>query len=103
MFAKGLFGENNQKVNAEQAIFFEKDGDEITFSSSSESHTPLDVLVLGGIPIGESVARYGPFVMNSREEIDQEALSWPHMPVLHKNLLFLKRDEKRETNSGLCE
>ena len=35
--------------------------------------TPGRFILVAGRPIGEPVARYGPFVMNTREEIHQAA------------------------------
>jgi redox-sensitive bicupin YhaK (pirin superfamily) len=50
---------------AGDAIVVEADRDQ-------ESRSPnLDVLVLGGRPIGEPVAAYGPFVMNTKDELAQ--------------------------------
>ena len=44
-------------------------GDTVTLAASPKSS--LDVLLLGGRPIREPVAAYGPFVMNTEAEIRQ--------------------------------
>ena len=49
-------------------------GDRLTVTAGDhqESRSPaMDVLVLGGQPIREPIAQYGPFVMNTRDELRQ--------------------------------
>jgi redox-sensitive bicupin YhaK (pirin superfamily) len=44
-------------------------GGPLVFTASPAQ--PLDVLILGGRPLREPVAAYGPFVMNDREQLVQ--------------------------------
>jgi len=69
----GSVGEERRPVTSGQLAVFGP-GDSLTFGASStpSGRTPdLDVLVLGGRPIGEPVYAYGPFVMNTRAEVAQ--------------------------------
>jgi redox-sensitive bicupin YhaK (pirin superfamily) len=69
----GTVGADRRPITIGQAAAFGP-GDEIVLSAAArqESRSPsLDVIVLGGQPIRESVAWAGPFVMNTRAEVVQ--------------------------------
>jgi redox-sensitive bicupin YhaK (pirin superfamily) len=54
------------------AVFGKGDFITVAASERQENRSPnLDVIVIGGRPIREPIAWYGPFVMNTREEVIQ--------------------------------
>ena len=57
------------RVGENQVVVFDRGGDEVEISNPGTR--PLSLLLIAGEPIGEPVARYGPFVMNSRDELLQ--------------------------------
>ncbi len=70
---RGSVGAERRPVRSGQLAVYGS-GDVVRFAAdaSQDSRTPaLDVLVLGGRPIREPVAQYGPFVMNTRAELVQ--------------------------------
>ncbi len=54
-------------VNHKGFVLFKNEGEIITIKANEDSF----VLVMSGAPINEPIARYGPFVMNTREELMQ--------------------------------
>jgi quercetin 2,3-dioxygenase len=66
---QGTFGSNRRTAGKHDLVVFENDGDAVRLEASAGS--PLRALLIGGVPLNEPVARYGPFVMNTREQILQ--------------------------------
>jgi len=69
---EALFGSNEQRAVQFDMVEFNRDGDEI--SVKVEKNTQF--LLLAGVPINEPIVQYGPFVMNTQEEIQQALLDY---------------------------
>ena len=59
--------ESGQTVQPKSLLIYSIEGDELTLTAKTDSK----LLLLCGKPILEPVAHYGPFVMNTAEEIEQ--------------------------------
>jgi redox-sensitive bicupin YhaK (pirin superfamily) len=70
---QGRVGPDSRPIQTGQlAVLGAGDAIAVEADRTQDSRSPgLDVLLLGGRPIGEPVAHYGPFVMNSRAELAQ--------------------------------
>jgi redox-sensitive bicupin YhaK (pirin superfamily) len=58
---------NEQPVNADHFVLFGNEGEEIRLTAEEDAI----VLILSGEPINEPIAAYGPFLMNTWEEVDE--------------------------------
>ena len=63
-------GPEGQIVNEGQLEIF-GDGGAIDLALDTGAEAEARFLLFGGVPIGEPIARYGPFVVNTREELIQ--------------------------------
>ena len=65
--AKGRVTAGDATAGAGELVLFANDGERLVLHAKEDAH----VIVLAGEPIDEPIVQYGPFVMNSVEEIEQ--------------------------------
>lgn len=68
---RALAGPERRPVEAHQLALFGP-GDAVELAAADRQpgdDAALEVLLLGGLPIGEPIAHYGPFLMNTRAEV----------------------------------
>jgi redox-sensitive bicupin YhaK (pirin superfamily) len=73
LIGDGYAGRENRPISDHQFVVFGA-GDSIVLRAAEKQSgdtTALEVLVLGSVPLCEPIAHYGPFVMNTPEEITQ--------------------------------
>ena len=66
----GTVGDEAREIREHQLAAFGP-GDAVVVRAASDASEPLEVLLLGGQPLREPVAQYGPFVMNTEAEIHE--------------------------------
>ncbi|HXH38453.1 MAG TPA: pirin family protein [Thermoanaerobaculia bacterium] len=60
------------QVRENDMVLFATDGDAVTITTNSGA----ELLLIGGVPLNEPVARYGPFVMNTPGELRQAMIDY---------------------------
>jgi quercetin 2,3-dioxygenase len=68
---EGTFGNDEKYAKRGNVIIFNNDGENIEIKSSKDANEPLQFLFIAGVPLNEPIARYGPFVMNTKQEVYQ--------------------------------
>jgi quercetin 2,3-dioxygenase len=70
---EGIFEEKeeNKKAKKGQMVIFNTEGELITIKASENTTETLQILLIGGTPLNEPIARYGPFVMSTKQEVYQ--------------------------------
>ncbi len=71
--AVAVGGDTTTNVEPEQMAILANDGesDGVRFAVAADADAPARVLVVAGRPLGEPIAQYGPFVMNTQAELQR--------------------------------
>lgn len=68
---EGQLAAGDQAVASGHTVWFGAQGDVLHIAAAAGADTGVRVLLLAGKPLNEPIAQYGPFVMNTQQEIEQ--------------------------------
>ena len=73
-----LFGAGGEKTEVGQYhnVVFERDGDGIVAEVSKTATEDARLILVAGVPLDQKVVQYGPFVVNTQEEVYQAMLDF---------------------------
>jgi redox-sensitive bicupin YhaK (pirin superfamily) len=66
-----MVGDSAERLPTNHLAVFERTSGDIVLTVAADAGEPLDCIVLTGEPINEPMVRYGPFVMNTRDELHE--------------------------------
>ena len=69
-------GKDTQSVGQYHNVVFEQEGDEVVVEVPAEAKQSARFILVAGLPLDQKVVQYGPFVLNSQQDVYQAMMDY---------------------------